>query len=231
MSSEKVSATPFAEFLTSSPPAGGVYVTNLSFEQSGFSYRFLSTPALTLHCSACGGARIFRYHASQYATNNPIIGTVQDNYFLKYRCSNCVKEIKHYAIAAGLLKDQQEVGIAYKYGELPPFGPYLNPKLINMLGESADEFRKGYQCETLGYGVAAFTYYRRVVVAQKNKIFCEILKVAERTNETDAIKETLRSAIAQSQFAKSLKLAKGANLGTFICGRAQSSYRAAYRPQ
>jgi len=212
--SEATTHVKLSEFLAEAPSGTAREISDLAHMEPEYGYNQLYTPDLSLHCNSCGGTRIFRHVEQRSDGRSTPIGTRGSNYFLLYKCSNCTREHKHYAIRANLSADRGTSGAAYKFGEFPPFGPYIPPKLLALLGESADEFKKGYRNETDGYGVGAFTYYRRVVVAQKNKILGEILKVAERTNASDTVKETLNAALRETQFSKSLKIAKGADLGS-----------------
>ena len=69
-------------------------------------------------------------------------------------------------------------------------------------------FLKGCNCENQGLGIGAFTYYRRVVENQKNRILGEIVKVSEKIGVSENEIDTLREAIKETQFSKALKMVK-----------------------
>jgi hypothetical protein len=82
--------------------------------------------------------------------------------------------------------------------------------LITLIGPDRDEFLKGRRCEIQGLGVGAFTYYRRVVVSQKNRILGEIVKVAEKIDPGSPAIAELKAAIKETRFSESLEMVKTA---------------------
>jgi hypothetical protein len=50
-----------------------------------------------------------------------------------------------------------------KVGQYPPWDISGNEEIELLLGEHRDYFRRGLICESQGYGIAAFAYYRRIV--------------------------------------------------------------------
>ena len=56
-----------------------------------------------------------------------------------------------------------------KVGEFPFFGAPVPSNLIKTFGPEKYLFIKGKKCESQSLGIAAFTYYRRVIENQKNK--------------------------------------------------------------
>jgi len=69
---------------------------------------------------------------------------------------------------------------------------------------------KGRRCENQGLGIGAFTYYRRVVENQKNRILNEIIKVSEKIGAPEQKINALKAAQNEDQFSKSLEMAKDA---------------------
>jgi hypothetical protein len=103
-----------------------------------------------------------------------------------------------------------EDGHCFKYGELPAFGPPTPARLIKLFGTDRELFLQGRRCENQGLGIGAFTYYRRVVENQKNRIFKEIIRVADKIGAPAAMLETLTSAMNETQFSKALDSVKDA---------------------
>ena len=106
--------------------------------------------------------------------------------------------------------EDDEGGIAYKLGELPPFGPPTPSRLIKLIGPDREIFLKGRRCENQGLGIGAFVYYRRVIESQKNRILDEILKVAKKLNATPESISELENARTETQFSKALSSVKTA---------------------
>jgi len=199
-----------AEFLEGSPPNTECDISDLFREKIVSSaYReCLNTPELQLHCTtdSCNGVRFFRCISGNL---NPLPSKAIQQIFLTYRCSNCQKSEKSYALRV-IRHDQNQVNLMYKFGEDPPYGPPTPPKLIKLFGSDRENFLKGRRCENQGLGVGAFAYYRRVVEHQKNRIFREIIKVSEKLEAPAEKIALLQSALQEDQFTKALSTAKDA---------------------
>ena len=198
-------AISFAEFLENTPPNTRKIVGDL-FRRPPFK---LHLPEIQIHCSnsTCNGVRFYRIDRSEDIGIQ--LNSVQDIY-LDYRCNNCLTSMKTFAIRieSGSFSDLH--GTCLKLGELPAYGPPTPSRLIKLIGPDRELFLKGRSCENHGLGVGAFTYYRRVVENQKNRILDEILKVSKRISApADKIK-TLETAKEETQFSKSVKTIKGA---------------------
>ena len=203
-----------SEFLQSTPPNQWRHISNLSVSQHIGPYasvsREINTPELELHCSSdlCNGVRFFRC-AEVFTNPGKYLQENNSNYlYVAYRCSNCQMTRKVYSLAVILSKTDQSRGICYKLGELPPYGPPVPSRLIKLIGPDRDIFLKGRNCENQGLGIGAFSYYRRVVENQKNRILGEIVKVFEKIGVPQDKINTLDEAIKETQFSKALEMAK-----------------------
>ncbi len=208
---EKPASMSLADFLESIPPGPFVSISDLAIaEQSrGFWMDQLRTPDLQLHCpsDACNGTRFFRIVGER---EFPLDAKYCQYFYVTYRCSNCQKTQKTYSLGAVVDVKGSPTGRAFKFGELPPFGPQTPSRLITLIGPDRDEFLKGRRCENQALGVGAFTYYRRVVENQKNRILAEISKVAEKLGTEPGALKTLQSAMQEVRFSKALSIAKDA---------------------
>ncbi len=201
-----------AEFLESTPPNQPAHISDLAAEKWSSNYGgavdLIRTPEILSHCASdrCNGPRVFRYDGaeSDRLTEN------WRYFYMTYLCSNCRETRRVFSLAATVNKDAKGSGRCYKFGELPPFGPPTPARLITLIGPDRNEFLNGRRCEIQGLGVGAFTYYRRVVVNQKNRIIGEVIKVAEKIDPgSGAIKE-LKAAVSETQFSKALEMVKTA---------------------
>lgn len=202
-----------AEFLESHPPNQMVRISNLTNRTYRSDYgatvdEFVA-PEIQLHCpnGTCNGDRFFRF----VGKSKPVIPTNDYLFFfVTYRCYNCLKEEKTFALAAKTDDKKSKSGECYKFGEIPNFGPPTPARLITLIGPDREEFLKGRRCENQGLGVGAFIYYRRVVESQKNRILNEIIKVSEKIGTDQAKIATLKEAVDETQFSKALDNAKDA---------------------
>jgi hypothetical protein len=165
----------FTTFLESSPPGIALQICDL-YARSSQGHMVVTKPDIRLHCPGepCGGTRSFRCtDDSIYVPDNG-----WKNSYMVYRCRNCEKSTKRFAIA--VLKDGEfPAGRAYKYGELPAFGPPTPARVITLIGPDRELYLQGRRAENLGLGIGAFAYYRRVVEQQKGRIIREIGRVAK----------------------------------------------------
>ncbi len=198
-----------AEFLESCAPNQIVPISDI-YENKVVANNWrnvVRTPEIQLHCGteACNGTRFFRcfFGLNKILTNEP------DNFYLKYRCSNCQATEKVFSVSM-FKDDDEEIGQAHKFGEYPPFGPPTPSKLVKMIGPDRDEFLNGRRCENQGLGVGAFIYYRRVVERQKNRILNEIIKVSEKLSADSQQVAILHAAVAENQFSTAMDMAKDA---------------------
>lgn len=199
----------FAEFLESSPPNQPAYISDLvDSAYSTVTYN-LNTPVLQLHCpnESCEGIRSFRF-ATISSEGNRLIENRFRDFYVTYQCSNCQNQQRTFSLKACVLKNGPPRGICYKFGEFPPYGPPIPPRLIKLIGPDREEFLKGRRCENQGLGIGAFTYYRRVVENQKDRIFEQIIKVCEKIRAPQNKIDALREAQKEIQFSKALDMAK-----------------------
>ena len=203
----------FSEFLQNTPLNQLAQISDLAVPQNVGPYpslnRRINTPELKLHCSheSCNGVRFFRCMGVSEKGKSLEQSAVNHLYVI-YQCANCNKTVKVYSLAAKINIILVPRGTCYKLGEDPPYGPPVPPRLIKLIGPDRDIFLKGRRCENQGLGIGAFTYYRRVVENQKNRILEEIVKVSEEIKAPQDKINTLHEAINETQFSKALKMAK-----------------------
>jgi hypothetical protein len=75
-----------------------------------------------------------------------------------YMCSACSKFVHSYLLLVA--PDGRSIK---KMGQNPPWSIDVEPSVRKALGDHLDTYRKGLVCESQGYGIGAFAYYRRIV--------------------------------------------------------------------
>jgi hypothetical protein len=194
------------EFLEKSPPGRVVSVKGLAAESMstrGASSWPLLLPVIELHCDteSCNGIRFFEPVEKKYLDPTTIT-----EMFVTYRCRNCRKQVKTYALWIHVAEGVD--GALFKYGEFPFFGPPTPAKVISILGKEREYYLKGRRSENQGLGIAAFAYYRRAVENQKDKILEEIIRVSEKIGAPKEVIEELYAAKAETQFSKAVAAVK-----------------------
>jgi hypothetical protein len=82
--------------------------------------------------------------------------------------------------------------------------------LLSLVGPDRDLFLKGRRCENQGLGIGAFSYYRRVVENQKNRILDEIIRAARKLRASDLVIRELEQAKELHQFSRAVESMKDA---------------------
>jgi len=75
-----------------------------------------------------------------------------------YLCSHCESFERFFFLATG-----SELKWIMKVGQFPSWEIQGNPNIETLLGQHASYYKKGLVCESQGYGIGAFGYYRRIV--------------------------------------------------------------------
>lgn len=206
----------FADFLESVPPNQDRNVTDFYRAQTApppqIFRLYLKYPELRLHCddTACGGPRAFRYIPNIVAgvtSEIHLTAGQSKSIFLRYRCVNCQRSIKLYAII-GVPDTVTDGAVVRKIGEVPPYGPPTPSGMIKLVGPDRDLFLKGRQCETQGLGIGAFSYYRRVVENQKSRILGKIADVATKSRLSSDVVDKIKAAQKETQFTKAVDMVK-----------------------
>ena len=164
-------------------------------------------PRLSMHCSNCDGDRIFRPSES-YDPILPKESSSEDD-FLTYVCPNCEEAWKTFSFRLKRVGDTL-VCEAYKFGEHPPFGTKIPSRVITLIRDDKAIFIKGQTAESLGLGIAAFTYYRRVIENQKSRIFDRILSVAKTLGVNSLLISELEDAKNETRFSDAVGKVKHA---------------------
>lgn len=117
---------------------------------------------------------------------------------LLYCCTHCEKHLQHFYVR---VDDEKETYM--KVGQYPAWQTKSDPEIERLLGEHASLYKKGLICESQGYGIGAFGYYRRIVEEVIDQLLEEISDIippdelevyrtaVERTKETRITQEKI----------------------------------------
>jgi len=119
-----------------------------------------------------------------------------------YKCRHCLQSLKVI-----LLQFETLGGTSWKVtktAEFPPPGPPIPKKLARLVGGDSELLLKGYQLERAGFGLGAFSYYRRVIENKKTELLKEIRKVAVATGADSETLESISKAITNFKFSEAV---------------------------
>ena len=168
----------------------------------------MNEPDIQLHCPSelCGGMRVFGCDSDTRFVNKNNWTTV----FVTYKCRNCQRQTKVYALILKSDDAKPESGLAQKLGEVPAFGPPVPARVITLIGPDRELFLRGRRAENHGLGIGAFAYYRRVVENQKGRIITEMGRVAQRIGGSKEALELFARAAKETRFSQAIELVKSA---------------------
>jgi hypothetical protein len=129
------------------------------------------------------------YHEGYQYVNTNVAGATCH---LKYFCSACRRFVRHFYIRFGPNGEWVE-----KIGQSLPWDISLNRSLERALGANAQLYSKGLICESQGYGIGAFAYYRRVVEEIIDQLLDDIASLMP-----DPEKPAYRKALDQAKATK-----------------------------
>ncbi|MCL7744003.1 hypothetical protein LV476_03425 [Guyparkeria hydrothermalis] len=158
----------------------------------------LPKPNINMACQKCDS------HQTFVMTNTPSEGESYGNYptsgliyRARYLCVHCQHYERHFLIK--IATDRQS---ATKVGQYPPWEITGNKEIERLLGEHSGYYKKGLICESQGFGIAAFGYYRRIVEEIIDGLLQEVAELlAEeelRTYEL-ALEKTKKTTVTQEK--------------------------------
>jgi hypothetical protein len=130
-----------------------------------------------------------------------------------YACEDCGWVVKSYSLRFFTFAESPEgFGLAdvQKLAEWPPFAPRTPGKLISLIGPDRELFLKGRRAEIEGLGIGAFSYYRRIIETQKNRLLDEIIHVARHVGAAPDTIQVLERAKEETQFSRAVDSVKEA---------------------
>jgi hypothetical protein len=91
-----------------------------------------------------------------------------------------------------------------KVGQNPPWSINMEKNLEKLLEDHADFYKKGLICESQGYGIGAYAYYRRIVetiIDQLLDLIPEILEPDKQQQYNEALIKTKETVSAKDKMA------------------------------
>ena len=159
---------------------------------------FLSKAPINMHCNNCNSLQTFNmsneFH-ERYGYNN--VPTDNKKIDLFYECESCKDFTREFNIYIS-----PERNFIYKFGQYPQWEIKIDKNIEKTLGKHAKTFKKGLVCESQGYGIGAFAYYRRIT----EDIIDELLEsISELINEENidiyqkALEDTKKTRVTQEK--------------------------------
>lgn len=127
--------------------------------------------------------------------------------YFEFTCVSCRTSTRRYHVEQTV---SEETIRFQKYGELPRKQLERNPVLQRFLKDDLDNYEKAVDCLFLGYGVAAFAYFRRVVENNINGLLDLVQEDAKSSGADTQITAALAELRKDSPMSKKIELANRA---------------------
>lgn len=207
----------FIEVIANKPPGNTYRVHGLFYPEhrgatGGRTMAKIYWPSVKLHCDNehCKNTQFFDADIKSVELGDAHGGGhYKKKFIFDYICRHCKTTSKMYALqieyqAVGKDEAFNRHGIVHKIGEVPAFGPHVPARLQRLIQSDRDLFLKGHKAESMNMGIAAFSYYRRVVENQKERLIGKLEDVARKVNSSEDVIEGLKKAKSQFQFKQSI---------------------------
>jgi hypothetical protein len=158
----------------------------------------LKKPAINMICKKCNSNETFnminQYH-ELYSYNN--VSTANKNLRLIYLCESCKLYSREFCVYVSPERDH-----LYKYGQYPEWEIKIDKALEKTLHKHSKTFRKGLVCESQGYGIGAFAYYRRItedIIDELLESITELIDAEHKAEYMEALEKTKTTRVTQEK--------------------------------
>lgn len=155
---------------------------------------------INMSCPICESNQTYvmtnKYWENLEYSNYPIGGV---SVRLLYLCTHCQKFERLFFIKIG--GDKQGSWLM-KIGQFPAWEVNGEPNIEKLLGEHSGYYKKGLICESQGYGIGAFGYYRRIVEETIDELLSEIsslLSGDDLINYSAALEKTKETIVTSEK--------------------------------
>lgn len=154
---------------------------------------------INMHCPICKSGQTYvmtnKYWENLEYSNYPSGGAAVR---LVYLCTHCQKFERLFFIKAG---GDKQGSWFMKVGQFPAWEVTGEPNIERLLGNHAGYYKKGLICESQGYGIGAFGYYRRIVEETIDELLSEITELlsGDELNTYNAALEKTKETIVTAE--------------------------------
>lgn len=167
-----------------------------------------SKPAINMNCVECQSPQTFLMAPGFYyeiifddfnSNHYALAATVtHDGVFdLTYLCQSCRSYTRKFSIYVNVVD-----GYCMKYGQFPGWEIKVDKNLEDILGEFIGNYKKGLVCESQGYGIGAFAYYRRIaeeIIDQLLDSIQDLIPEVDKVRYVEALKMTKTTRVTQDK--------------------------------
>jgi hypothetical protein len=167
-----------------------------------------SLSKIEMECSVCRKSRPFsdrRPRGSGTGAGQSIPKLESDIYSFRFTCDGCSSAKYIFFVEMDVEKKRFR-----KVGQNPAWSINLDKDLEKFLEDDVEYFKKALICESQSYGVAAFSYYRRVLENSISRILQSLRSVLELNGASSEEVERIDNALNGTAMVERIKIAKDA---------------------
>lgn len=159
--------------------------------------KFAQVP-IHMYCNVCKADQTFNMVNQYYEFFNIMNVSSGDRKIrLLYKCEACKKFERLFFIYV-----DPELKYFYKIGQYPEWEIKIEKNLEKLLDRHAPNYKKGLVCEAQGYGIGAFSYYRRITEEIIDELLDSISELIETENKkmySAALAKTKETRVTQEK--------------------------------
>jgi hypothetical protein len=159
-----------------------------------------------MECPTCKRSRPFSDRRSRgYVPTNSLPQLKSSIYSFRFECDSCSSSKYAFFIEVDI-----ENGKIRKVGQSPAWSINLDKDIDRFLEDDSEFFNKALICESQGYGIAAFSYYRIVLENSIGKILKNLCSILEMEGSSSENIEQIDRALKGIVMDEIIKIAKDA---------------------
>ncbi len=154
-------------------------------------------PPIKMHCNDCASVQTFNMTNAYWEHHSMRDDPCGEVLRVVYACAACKRNNRFF-----LLKFADDRGYVMKVGQYPPWEIVPDKALSELLGDHQDYYKKGLVCESQGYGIGAYAYYRRIIEAIIDSLLdsiADLIPESEKQQYIEALNKTKETIIAQEK--------------------------------
>lgn len=153
---------------------------------------------INMLCKTCESVQTFNMTNEFYDGYGIInVSSGGRNVRIYYQCQSCRKFTREF-----ILHISENLDYIYKFGQYPEWEIKMDKNLEKILGAHAKTFRKGLVCESQGYGIGAFSYYRRIteeIIDELLDSISDLISEEDKEAYAEALEQTKKTRVTQEK--------------------------------
>lgn len=155
-------------------------------------------PHINMECRDCQSLQTFKM-VNEYYEDLPYSNYPSGDKKLRviYLCQACQKFTRQFHIYIS-----PDLDYYYKFGQYPEWEITMDKNLERTLSKHSKTFRKGLVCESQGYGIGAFAYYRRIteeIIDELLDSISDLIEVENKEKYHIALEATKKTRVTQEK--------------------------------